>query len=92
MRRKRSEAPDGLSQGLIKNGQNLSFSASQTVSDLEAPADSADSPRSGVAQITSPADPEEEKRQKTAPFNSTWQNFKHLQRFLKRIVTGDFPS
>ncbi len=39
------------------------------VSDLEAPADSADSPRSGVAQITSPADPEEEKRQKTAPFN-----------------------
>ncbi len=92
MRRKRSKAPDGLSQGLIKNGQNLSFSASRTASDLEALADSADTPRSGVAQITSLADPEGEKRQKTAHFNSTWQNFKRLQRFLKRIVMGDFPS
>lgn len=68
MRRKRSKAPDGLSQGLIKNGQNLSFSASRTASDLEALADSADTPHSGVAQITSPADPEGEKRQKNSPF------------------------
>lgn len=68
MRRKRSEAPDGLSQGLIKNGQNLSFSSYRTASDLEAPADSADSPCSGVAQITSPADPEGERRQKNIPF------------------------
>lgn len=73
---KKSKAPDGLSQGLIKNGQNLSFSTSLTAGDPEAAAVSADSMRSGVAQITSPADPAGKGKQKQ-PIS----NFKRSQSF-----------